>query len=556
MTDGVDDRPDGDPAEEAGDDRSGHLRIIPPDGTGEPDPDAGRHSDDPAHLPLPAMAPGTGGSRLDRDDFESETQETTQVVREPSAPTAEVSEDTAEVSEDTAEVSEDPAEAAGSAEEPTEDAGASTREPAAEPDEATETAQQPIFPPPPGVSGVRLHRAPPLRQAPIAAGPTEPGAGAAAADDSPLIRVSADRIPESPLRGADDRADADAGRHALRPEADAVQAPPESRPNPWVKILTGVGFGIVALVVILMGKTAFAGLVLVLVTWVSVEFFGALYASLAGDEEALDVPGGSAGDLVPPVGDGDDATAAMKLAPGDEASSESPVPGLSIVRRPAAYVAVAGTRACALTTYLFGVEAAGAVVAGTVLGCLIWFTSSVPRGEAPLEASLSVLGFLHIGLLGTFAMLMLRLQHGMAMLLVVVILSIVCDVSAYGWGSSFGRTPFFSSVSPHKSLEGFLGSLGTTLVAAVIVVALQGWMYDSVAPLGDTVAMLVLAFVVVVAGTFGDLAESLFKRDLAIKDVAALLPGHGGFFDRLDALLFALPAAYVVLRLTGLADVG
>lgn len=115
------------------------------------------------------------------------------------------------------------------------------------------------------------------------------------------------------------------------------------------------------------------------------------------------------------------------------------------------------------------------------------------------------------------------------------------DTGAYFAGKLFGKTPLFKSVSPNKTWEGSLGGAFLTLLMAVIiaqfipVISLTDW--------------LVIAGFSITAGTWGDLAESMFKRNIGVKDSGTLLPGHGGVLDRLDAVFLVIPFVWCWLNL-------
>lgn len=123
----------------------------------------------------------------------------------------------------------------------------------------------------------------------------------------------------------------------------------------------------------------------------------------------------------------------------------------------------------------------------------------------------------------------------------IFILIWVNDTFAYLVGRTLGRTKLYPAVSPKKTIEGSLGGLIFALLAAYIMagyetrLALLEWM--------------VLATVIVIMGSLGDLLESKFKRMAGVKDSGAILPGHGGVWDRLDSLVFAAPFAYLTLNL-------
>ena len=121
------------------------------------------------------------------------------------------------------------------------------------------------------------------------------------------------------------------------------------------------------------------------------------------------------------------------------------------------------------------------------------------------------------------------------------------DTFSYLVGIKFGKTKLFERISPKKTWEGFFGGLTAAVIAGI---AFCYFSSDEIVRIIDPFCMLKwvgMAVVAVIAGTFGDLFESLFKRSLEIKDSGTLLPGHGGLLDRLDSILFAAPAVVVYL---------
>ncbi|NLZ73151.1 MAG: phosphatidate cytidylyltransferase [Bacteroidales bacterium] len=128
--------------------------------------------------------------------------------------------------------------------------------------------------------------------------------------------------------------------------------------------------------------------------------------------------------------------------------------------------------------------------------------------------------------------------------LAVFIFLWVNDSGAYLVGSSIGKHRLFERISPKKSWEGSVGGAFFTLIAA--------WIISLFFPFLPLLQWLILALVVVVFGTWGDLSESLLKRTLGIKDSSHILPGHGGFLDRFDSALMAIPAAVICLYLFNL----
>jgi phosphatidate cytidylyltransferase len=118
----------------------------------------------------------------------------------------------------------------------------------------------------------------------------------------------------------------------------------------------------------------------------------------------------------------------------------------------------------------------------------------------------------------------------------------ICDMLAYLLGSAFGKHKIFPRVSPNKSWEGSISGL----VGAILTMLLFMWF--NLLPGLEIMDAVILGFITGGLGQVGDFAESLVKRDLAIKDSSNLLPGHGGAWDRMDSLLFAIPLGYLYIQ--------
>lgn len=123
--------------------------------------------------------------------------------------------------------------------------------------------------------------------------------------------------------------------------------------------------------------------------------------------------------------------------------------------------------------------------------------------------------------------------------LALIILLWVNDTGAYLVGITAGKHPLFKRVSPKKSWEGFFGGLVFTLLAALVLPSFFG--------ITGKAGWLLVALAVVVGGTFGDLVESMIKRKAGVKDSGKMIPGHGGFLDRFDSILFAWPLMFLIL---------
>ena len=214
--------------------------------------------------------------------------------------------------------------------------------------------------------------------------------------------------------------------------------------------------------------------------------------------------------------------------------------------RPLVLAGYGGAVAMLVGTELGGVEwMVGGFLATLVLAFLLYLVAST-RAPATAAVSSTLLGVTWIGFGLGFLLLLRDLpEHGRLVTFAVVIAVWVGDTVAYLIGRAVGRHKFSPAISPAKTWEGFVA--GTAGAIFAVFVAL----YDDRTTLLSIPESLVLGAIVAVAGALGDLFESAFKRDLQVKDSGRLLAGHGGVLDRVDAFLFALPAAYfTVVALT------
>lgn len=129
--------------------------------------------------------------------------------------------------------------------------------------------------------------------------------------------------------------------------------------------------------------------------------------------------------------------------------------------------------------------------------------------------------------------------------LVMTILFVVWanDSGAYFVGKSFGKTPLFERISPKKTWE---GSIGGGVVAMAVGILLYFLFKETGLSLTD---FIVVTLIIIVTGGFGDLIESMFKRSLAVKDSGSIIPGHGGFLDRFDGLIYSIPFVFTYLHI-------
>lgn len=200
--------------------------------------------------------------------------------------------------------------------------------------------------------------------------------------------------------------------------------------------------------------------------------------------------------------------------------------------------AVTGAVVMLVAAYARGIEALLVAFALTVLALVVVRLAGAADHLGP-DLDAAVLVTIWVPLLASFAMLMLAQPQGADRVLVFILVTVMSDIGGYGAGVVFGRHRMAPHVSPKKSWEGFVGSLAACAVAGALAVPvlLSGAAWQGA----------LFGLVVAVSATLGDLGESLLKRDLQIKDMGTLLPGHGGLMDRLDSLLPTAPVAFVLL---------
>lgn len=175
---------------------------------------------------------------------------------------------------------------------------------------------------------------------------------------------------------------------------------------------------------------------------------------------------------------------------------------------------------------------------GTAVAILIWRLATGPEGyQRDVVTGLLIAAY--VPFLGGFVVLLLDPHDGHLRVLAMLAAVVMSDTGGYAFGVFLGRHKLAPSISPGKTWEGFAGSLFTAAVGSALLVRfmLDGRWYWGV----------VFGVAVAAAATVGDLAESMLKRDLGVKDMSNLLPGHGGLMDRLDSILLAAPVAYAVL---------
>ncbi len=209
--------------------------------------------------------------------------------------------------------------------------------------------------------------------------------------------------------------------------------------------------------------------------------------------------------------------------------------------RPATLVAILGALTMVPLAYDRGEFAFVFVIPLVMVFTLLWFVFEVVHTRPMVNVAVTVGGFVYVGVIGGFAGLLLSFQNGVGLILGVAIPVIAYDIFGYFVGSQFGKTRLAPAISPNKTVEGLIGGMTGSIIAAVLIV-------KQITPWGDLTDALALGITIAFMAPLGDLAESMLKRDLGIKDFGAILPGHGGVLDRFDALLFCMPAVYFLAR--------
>lgn len=208
----------------------------------------------------------------------------------------------------------------------------------------------------------------------------------------------------------------------------------------------------------------------------------------------------------------------------------------------APFVPVAvGAVSMVVAAYLRGAEALVFAAALTVIAVLVWRVADGLTG-ALRDVSAGSLVLLYPCFLIGFAALMLAEPEGRWRIFVFILITVFSDIGGYAVGVLFGKHPMAPRLSPKKSWEGFFGSVISCAVVGAIAIplAFADGLWWQGALLGAVVAPV---------ATIGDLIESSLKRNLGIKDMSTIIPGHGGLMDRLDSLVLVVPVAWFALRL-------
>jgi phosphatidate cytidylyltransferase len=208
--------------------------------------------------------------------------------------------------------------------------------------------------------------------------------------------------------------------------------------------------------------------------------------------------------------------------------------------RPARPVVLVMGALLVVGAYLEGAAALSFGLLVTILAAFGWYLVDRGRTEVTRNVAATVFACVYVPFMAAHLSLVVgRADHYVGAVLGYAALVVIYDTAAYATGSTLGRRPIAPQVSPNKSWEGAIGASVVCLLAGAFLLPLwEPWTLAS---------GLVLAAATCVVAPLGDLSESMLKRDLAVKDMGSILPGHGGMLDRVDALLFMAPVLYYVL---------
>lgn len=219
--------------------------------------------------------------------------------------------------------------------------------------------------------------------------------------------------------------------------------------------------------------------------------------------------------------------------------------GIDIPEQPLAI----GGSGMVFVAYFWGAPALVTATAVTALVVMLWLLRRGVDGFVR-NATAAIFTLIYVPFLGSFVALMLsegrnwtsvlHLDNGIRGILTFVLLTIASDIGGYAAGVLFGKHPMAPVISPKKSWEGFAGSAITCVAVGIVLVI---YLLD-----GRWWVGVLLGLVAVVMATLGDLVESVTKRDLGIKDMSHIIPGHGGLMDRLDSLLATIAPIWLILH--------
>jgi phosphatidate cytidylyltransferase len=197
--------------------------------------------------------------------------------------------------------------------------------------------------------------------------------------------------------------------------------------------------------------------------------------------------------------------------------------------------------------YFFALEHVEIWLGALLLAAMFIHTLQQQKGnsKAASNLALTIFGTVYLGFMGSFAISIRFLEHGLLWIMLVFPIISLADSGAYIFGRLFGKHKMFTLVSPKKSWEGYIGG--------ILIGGLGGWGLAALWHIASAAVLpvhgLILGIVLSILGPFGDFGESMIKRQFGVKDMSNILPGHGGIFDRIDSSLWAAFIGYYLILL-------
>jgi phosphatidate cytidylyltransferase len=212
---------------------------------------------------------------------------------------------------------------------------------------------------------------------------------------------------------------------------------------------------------------------------------------------------------------------------------------------PSAWILIPGVMLLALSRQLWGFANSDAILAGLTMATMVYYTFLCSKGcQSPaIDFAITASGLLYLGWLGSFLISLRNLPNGLWWAMLALPIVAFGDVGAYFIGKRFGKHKLAPRVSPHKTIEGYLGGLAFALGSGVLLSLLWRLRFPVLTPLHG----LMLGAILGLLAPLGDLAESMLKRQFNVKDTSNLLPGHGGVLDRMDSWLWGAAISFYVI---------
>jgi phosphatidate cytidylyltransferase len=215
--------------------------------------------------------------------------------------------------------------------------------------------------------------------------------------------------------------------------------------------------------------------------------------------------------------------------------------------QPSVYLLVGGAAAMSLSRFLWGFDATAPSLVLLALGSMALKVVTYLKGAktAALDFNIELAGILYLGWLGAYLITLRQMPQGFWWFMLVLPAIWISDGGAYLVGSRIGKHKMASLISPNKSWEGYVGGV----LFGIAGTAALGALWQLRSPVMSLERGLIVGAVVSILSPVGDLFESMLKRGMGVKDAGRILPGHGGFMDRIDSWLWAAPLGFYLIKI-------